>query len=217
MNLDAVHPDHAKLIRHLCGSGVLRTPAIIQAFIDIDRAKFTPAEHRAHAYEDVSIPLAPGSSMSQPSVVAFMLELLQPRPNNTVLEVGSGSGYQTALLGKLVHPHGKVFAVEVQPNMAELTRSNMEPCKLPHVSCIEGSGAHGIPEHAPFDRVVVGAAASKFPEDLRAQLAVGGRLVVPIGNETQDVVVMMRLSDQEYDEERYPGFSFVPLVGENEV
>jgi len=217
MDLNAINPGHAKLIRHLCGSGVLRTPAIIQAFIDIDRARFTPVEYRDHAYEDVTIPLGPGSTLSQPSVVAFMLELLQPRPNNSVLEVGSGSGYQTALLGKLVHPHGKVFAVEVQPNIAALTRSNLEPCKFPHVSCIEGSGVHGIPEHAPFDRIVVGAAATKFPEDLRAQLGVGGRLVVPVGGETQDVVVMMRLSEQEYDEERYPGFSFVPLVGENEI
>ena len=203
---------HAQLIRHLCGSGVLRTPAIIQAFIDVDRRNFTPDEFKDQAYEDIAITIAPGSSLSQPSTVAFMLELLQPRPNNRVLEVGAGSGYQTALLAHLVGPAGVVYAIEVQPNIASIHRANLEPCNLPHVSCIEGDGSKGIPEHAPFDRIIVAAAASHIPQDMRAQLAVGGRLVVPVGNDTQDVVVLMRLSDQEYDEERYPGFSFVPLI-----
>jgi protein-L-isoaspartate(D-aspartate) O-methyltransferase len=216
MDLSHLSPGHSQLVRHLCGSGVLRTPAIIQAFIDVDRASFTPDEHRGHAYEDVAIPLAPGASLSQPSTVAFMLELLQPRPNNSVLEVGAGSGFQTALLAHLVGPAGTVYAVELQPNVATITRSNLEPCKLPHVSCIEGDGSQGIPEHAPFDRIIVAAAATHIPEDMRAQLAVGGRLVVPVGNDTQDVVVLMRLSDQEFDEERYPGFSFSPLIEQDQ-
>lgn len=213
--LERLSPHHAKLIRHLCGSGVLRSTSLIEAFIAVDRARFVPVQQQDRSYEDTALPIGAGATISQPTTVAFMLELLAPATGQRVLDVGSGSGWQTALLAHVVGAGGHVWAIERVPEVFELGKQNLASLNLPNVTLTLGDGSLGLPAEAPFDRIVVGAGARRFPRALAAQLAVGGRLVVPVGDETQDITLLVRLSANEYDEERYPGFVFVPLVESN--
>lgn len=211
--LTCLPSEFAKLIRHLSGSGVLRTPILVQAFIKVDRAKFVPPEAKSQAYADTALAIGFGSTISQPSTVAFMLELLQPRPGQKILEVGTGSGYKTALLSEVVGHKGKVYSMEIKTELEGLAKRNMASYNFQNIELIIGDGSQGLKDQVPFDRIIVAAAARRFPEELREQLAVGGRMVLPIGSEdTQDIMVILRLSDNEYDEERYPGFTFVPLT-----
>jgi protein-L-isoaspartate(D-aspartate) O-methyltransferase len=209
--LDHLSPPHANLVRHLCGSGVLRTPALIDAFIAVDRSRFVPEEVRQRAFEDTALPIGYGATISQPTTVAFMLELLAPAAGHRVLDVGAGSCWQAALLAHVVGDTGKVFAIERVPEVCEMCRRNIGGSPS-NITITLANGSAGLPSEAPFDRIIVGAGAKHLPRALVSQLAVGGRLVVPVGDEVQDVTLVIRLSANEYDEERYPGFVFVPLV-----
>jgi len=172
-----------KLTEHLKKIGTLKTPEIIEAFLKIDRMDFVPEDERELAYLDDALPIGYGQTISQPYTVAFMLELLQPKAGQKILDIGSGSGWQSALLANIVGHGGKVFAVEIIPELSRKGRENALKYgfeKEGVLTFIEGSAFHGLPAKGPFDRIIAAAAGDKIPAEWTDELSLGGRLVAPV-------------------------------------
>lgn len=185
---------------------------VLDAMVAVPRHFFFPPDFIEVAYEDQAFPIEAGQTISQPFTVAFQSQLLEIQPGQKVLEIGTGSGYQAAVLSAM---GAEVYTVE---RIEELYRQTVEIfrlLKLP-VHCFLGDGSMGLPVHAPFDAIIVTAAAGKLAEDLREQLGVGGRLVVPVGNhDIQKMVLIRRLVENNYQRTEHGNFKFVPLVGKH--
>ncbi|HEX4341098.1 MAG TPA: protein-L-isoaspartate(D-aspartate) O-methyltransferase [Polyangiaceae bacterium] len=191
-------------------SRVVSDARVIAAFATIPRHLFVGAEEQWRAYEDRALPLFEGQTISQPSMIALMLEALAPEPGNRALEVGAGSGYAAALLSTLV---GVVDAVEIKPALVAFARQALARASVKNVVLHEADGLGGLPELAPFDRILVSAAARELPPSLVDQLAPGGRIAIPVGGaEGQTLRVGVRHEDGVRWEEQTP-CTFVPLVG----
>ena len=198
------------LITHMVNVGILRSQNVIKAFLDVDRANFILPWHKEEAYEDHPLSIGHNQTISQPTTVAFMLELLGVEPGNAILDVGSGSGWTTALLGRLVGKTGRVFGVERIPELVAFGNKNIEKYNTWNNISIAQSGKKlGLEERAPFDRILVSAAATKLPHLLVDQLKQGGVLVIPIGNAIHKIT---KLFNEEVRDETYEGFTFVPLI-----
>lgn len=197
-----------KLIKHLISNNVLESESIIGAFDKIDRADFVLEEYLHEAYEDHPLPIGFGQTISQPTTVAFMLELLQPNAGDKILDVGTGSGWTTALLASIVGPHGRIFGVEIIPELAGFGRKNLLKYNFPNAKILQSGDKVGLPAEAPFDKILVSAAGENLPEDLVAQLKIGGRMVIPIKN---SIWKIDKISDTETSKDEFPGFIFVPL------
>lgn len=208
--------DMKDLIEQLQAEGILKTPSIIRAFEKVDREGFVTPEFQGEAAVNEPLPIGYGQTISQPLTVAFMLELLQPQPGNRVLDVGAGSGWTAAVLAELVGAEGKVYAIERIPQLKKFGQENLRRAGYTNVEVMTGDGSRGLPEQAPFDRIEVAAAAKEIPHALIDQLAKGGRLVIPIGEYVQDVVLLTKdkRGRGEYREQHFPGFQFVPLITE---
>jgi protein-L-isoaspartate(D-aspartate) O-methyltransferase len=199
------------LAEHLRRSGI-RDERVIAAFARVPRELFVPARHRADADADRPLPIGFGQTISQPFVVAYMTERLRLSGRERVLEVGTGSGYQTAILAVLA---AEVFSIEIVPELAERARGVLlGALALPNVHLRTGDGAAGWPEEAPFDRVVVTAAAPLVPPALVAQLAPGGRMILPVGAEAdvQVLRILERGNDGSDLESDLLPVRFVPLT-----
>ena len=202
-----------QLIKELISEGYLKTDRIIEAFRKIKREDFLPEENKAEASVNHPLPIGHNQTISQPLTVAFMLELLQPKPDEKILDIGSGSGWQTALLAAIVGAKGKVIAIERIPELKRFGDKNISKYKFKNVETVLGDGTRGYKKFAPYDKIVVAAAAEiGIPDILLQQLKIGGRLVIPVGKYEQDMVVMNRVAKNDFQEERYPGFLFVPLI-----
>lgn len=201
-----------ELIRHLVDSGALRTPALIEAFSLIDRKDFVPREQHNIAYADHPLPIGHDATISQPTTVAFMLELLEARKGDNVLDIGAGSGWTTALLGCVVGKQGMVLGTEIVPELVEQGHQNISKYNLPQCCIDVASQQRGMPAFAPFDRILVSASANILPLDLIRQLTDHGVLVVPV----QQSILRIRRSGAEYSVEDFSGFAFVPLQDERE-
>lgn len=204
------------LINFLVQKERLRNPQIIKAFQKIDRKNFLPENQKKEAYLDQPLPIGFNQTISQPSTVAFMLELLAPQEKEKILDVGSGSGWQTALLAEIVGEQGKVYAIEIIPQLKEFGQRNIEKLKYKNVKIFCQDGSKGLPEYAPFDKIIVAASAEKkIPQALLDQLRINGRLVLPIGGiyEIQEILLIEKETDEKYKEKSFYGFRFVPLVG----
>jgi len=202
-----------ELIKKLIIDGVLKTPRLIGAFYRIGRQDFLLAEYRDQAAADHPLPTSHGQTISQPWTVAFMLELLQPGQGEKILDVGSGSGWQTALLAELVGPDGKVTAIERIPDLSRFGQANAGKYNFNNIEFICGDGTRGYKRSAPYDKIIVAAAAEiGIPDILLQQLKVGGRLVIPVGKYEQEMVMVDKISDNDFREKKFPGFQFVPLV-----
>ncbi len=183
---------------------------ILSAFASVPRHEFLSEAQRAVAYEDRALPLDEGQTVSQPSMIAIMLGELQCRAEHRVLEVGAGSGYAAAVLGQLVR---EVHAVEVRPTLAERARANLLRAGANNVRVVLADGSLGLPDAAPFDRILVSAAPSRVPDALLVQLAVGGRLAIPVGDEhAQTLVVAEKTAPDQIHWRRTVPCIFVPLV-----
>jgi protein-L-isoaspartate(D-aspartate) O-methyltransferase len=199
-----------QLVNELIARRALKTRSIISAFRRTDRQKFVHPETAAEAYGDYPLPIGFGQTISQPYTVAFMLELLAPRPGEKILDVGSGSGWTTALLAHLVGEKGRVFGVEIVPELVAFGQENLKKCKLPQAEVRPAGKTFGLPEEAPFDRILVSAASSKtVPPELLAQLKTGGTMVIPLGN---SIMRLRKTAAGKTEVEEFPGFVFVPLV-----
>lgn len=202
-----------ELIKELIEENYLKTERIINAFKKIKREDFLPPELKIEADQNNPLPIGYGQTISQPLTVAFMLELLQAARGDKILDVGSGSGWQTVLLAELVGPAGKVIAIERVPNLAKFGQTNAAKYNFQNIEFICGDGTRGFKNAAPYDKIIVAAAAEiGIPDILLQQLKVGGRLVIPVGKYEQDMVMVDKISNTDYKEKKYPGFQFVPLV-----
>ena len=174
------------------------------------RANVSSPEDARNAYGDYPLPIGEGQTISQPYIVAAMVEALAPRPEDRVLEVGAGTGYQAAILGELV---AEVWTVERHLELAEKARQVLAELGYSNVHVVQGDGSVGLPEQAPFDRILVAAAAPRIPDALVAQLAEGGRLVIPVGTRFEQQVQVVRKLGGETTITAHDPCRFVPLVG----
>lgn len=200
------------LINELISEGYLKTNRIIEAFRKIHRRDFLPENIKDDYALNIPLPIDYGQTISQPLTVAFMLELLQPKTGEKILDVGSGSGWQTALLAEIVGSEGFIYAMERIPALKDFGEKNVSRYNFKNVEFICGDGTKGYKKKAPFDKIIVAAAGLEVPEPLKKQLKIGGRLVIPVGQYEQDMVVLDKISKDEFEEKRYPGFQFVPLI-----
>ena len=187
-------------------------PRVLAALLAVPRHELVPPAERSYAYEDRPLPIGEGQTISQPYIVAVMTELLALDGSERVLEVGTGSGYQAAVLSGLGR---EVYTIEIVPELARRAAADLARLGYANVHVREGDGYRGWPEEAPFDAIVVTAAPDHVPEPLVAQLAVGGRMVVPVGGLIQDLVLVRREADGVRLEHGL-GVRFVPMTGEAE-
>ncbi len=183
---------------------------IEEAFEAVDRAKFMPANVRHLAGYDQAVPIGYGQTISQPYTVGLMLQWLDPQPGDKVMDVGSGSGWTTALLSHLVGPKGKVYAVERIPELVEFGRDNCQRFGVRNAQFSTAGDELGLPQEAPFDRILVSAAADEFPEEVMDQLKISGKLVIPIQSDILEITKTPKKNGR--DVRKHPGFVFVPLL-----
>jgi len=184
---------------------------VVEAMSRVPRELFVPEELRPMAYEDRPLPIGHGQTISAPHMVAMMCDLLDLREGMKVLEVGGGCGYHAAVMAELVGPSGHVYSVERIPELVEMARRNLERARYRNVSMILGDGTLGYSEQAPYDRISVAASAPDIPEPLKEQLRPGGRMVIPVGTYSQDLLIVTK--NHEIRVERAMGVIFVPLIG----
>ena len=198
---------------HLLGRGI-RDPEVIRAMREVPREAFVAAVETELAYEDYPLPIDDGQTISQPYIVALMTEALELSETDRVLEIGTGSGYAAAVLSRIV---ASVHTVERLGRLAASARQRLAMLGYDNVDVIEGDGTLGWPEHAPYDAIVVTAGAPEVPTPLMEQLAVGGRLVIPVGETLylQMLVRVRRVGMAEYRSEDLCPVRFVPLIGEH--
>jgi protein-L-isoaspartate(D-aspartate) O-methyltransferase len=184
---------------------------ILDAMERVPRHEFVSEQFRSSAYEDHPLPIGEEQTISQPFIVALMLQELSLRSDSTVLEIGTGSGYQTALLGEVA---GRVFSVERHESLAVEARVILERMGCRNIEIVVGDGSRGLPEHAPYDAIVVAAAAKLVPQALIEQLAEGGRMVIPIGPTELQELQLVRKINGEAVISVLDGCRFVPLVSD---
>lgn len=198
-----------ELIDSMVASGVLKNPRIIDAFETIDRKYFVPEEFEEYVYVDAPLPIGNNQTISQPTTVAFMLELLNPKDGNRILDIGSGSGWTVGLLCYLTGRHGSVLGLERIDELVQMGKKNIAKFKFDSPCSIEKSGETLGKPGEKFDRILVSASADRLPEELFDQLEIGGILVIPVQN---SIFRYQKISNEEIKKQEYPGFAFVPLI-----
>jgi protein-L-isoaspartate(D-aspartate) O-methyltransferase len=188
----------------------IRDERVLAAMFRVPRHEFVSAEHRDQVYEDHPIPIGEGQTLSQPYIVAVMLEALALDPSDTVLEIGTGSGYQTALLAELAK---QVYSVERHASLAHDARATLARLGYSNVEVALGDGSHGLAERAPFDAIVVSAAAPQIPPPLFEQMREGGRMVIPVGPAHAQELQLVRKQAGKLIVANLEGCRFVPLIG----
>jgi len=200
-----------ELTRHLIGKNALdaRVMAVMK---QVPRHKFLPADFRYLAYNNGPVPIGSGQTISQPYIVALMSDLLATKPSDVVLEIGTGSGYQAAILSKLV---AQVYSIEIIEDLALKASHRLQKLGYDNVAVRNDNGYFGWQEHAPFDGIIVTAAAPTIPQPLIDQLKVGARLVIPVGlpYAYQELMVVEKKPNGDIDTQDILGVSFVPLTG----
>lgn len=198
--------------RQLAARGV-RSARVLDAMRSVPREEFVPANVREFAYQNSPLPIGAGQTISQPYIVAFMIEALGLEGGERILEVGAGSGYAAAVLGRIAR---EVYAIERIPELAESAAAVLAKLGYVNVEIRQGDGTRGWPEHAPFDAIVVAAGGRYVPDALRRQLRIGGRLVIPVGHHDtfQELLRITRKDEEEYEQESLAAVRFVPLISD---
>ncbi len=205
-----------ELVYALKNLGYIRTSRVERAMLKVPRELFVPENVREYAYDDRPLPIGYNQTISAPSIVAHMTELLDPQPGDKILEIGTGSGYQAAILAEIVAPQGHVWSIEKIAELAEFARKNLERTGYSdRVTVIVGDGSKGYEPQAPYDKIIVTAAAPRIPEPLINQLKPGGILVAPVGPlPLQFLFIVYKRPDGKIEIVRDLEVVFVPLIGE---
>lgn len=200
-----------KMVSHQIARRGVCDPRLLDAMGEVPREEFVAEHLRAHAYDDMPLPVEAGQTISQPYIVAVMIEAAAIGPADHVLEVGVGSGYAAAVMSRLA---AHVFAIDRHEELTLLAEARMERLGYDNVSIRAGDGTQGWPEQAPFDAILVAAAGPALPAPLREQLAIGGRLVMPVGGPSeQRLVRLTRTGEDSFAQQELEAVRFVPLIG----
>ncbi len=204
---------HLAMVENQIAARGIRDNLVLGAMKNVPRELFVPERLRELAYEDNPLPIGAEQTISQPYIVAFMIEALRLEGGEKVLEVGTGSGYAAAVLACIA---GDVFTVERIGSLVKSARINLKSQGFKNIHLRHGDGTLGWPEHAPFDAIIVAAGSPQVPSTLKSQLKIGGRLVIPVGSNKsyQDLVRLTRVSESEYIKEEIADVRFVPLIGD---
>ena len=209
---DAYAAARARMVAEQIAGRGIDDRAVLRAMRLVPRERFVPRASRPYAYDDGPLPIPANQTISQPYVVATMIAALALRPTDRVLEIGAGSGYAAAVLSRIA---AEVYTVERHAELADYARERLAALGYDNVRLWQGDGTRGWPEHAPYDAIIVAAGGPAVPASLRAQLAAGGRLVMPVGrSRQQQTLVLVRRVEGRYTEERLAPVAFVPLIGE---
>ncbi|MFC1746698.1 protein-L-isoaspartate(D-aspartate) O-methyltransferase [Candidatus Riflebacteria bacterium] len=192
----------------------IKDPVLLKVMAELDRSLFVPSHSKDLAFEDTPLPIGHHQTISQPYIVAYMTELLNLKPDSRVLDIGTGSGYQTAIFAGIC-TRGKVCSIEVIPELSLQARKVLDSCNYTNIEFIIADAYKGYPQMAPYDGILVGCAAPQIPLPLKEQLANGGRLIIPVGGiyETQ-TLILVENHDGKYVEKKMEWVRFVPMVGE---
>ena len=186
-------------------------PKVLKAFQKVERHKFVLPEYLSRAYEDYPLPIDEGQTISQPYIVAFMTEALDLKPSDKVLEIGTGSGYQAAILAEICD---SVFTIEIFENLGEKAKNLFDELGYKNIFCKIGDGYKGWPEHASFDAIIVTCSPTKIPQPLQDQLAEGGRMIIPVGDSPDQSLVLLRKKNGKIKQEKILPVRFVPMIDE---
>ena len=206
-------PERAAMVQEQLAARDITNPRVLEAMGRVPRHRFVLRGYEYSAYEDRALPINEGQTISQPYIVALMTQLADPQPGDRVLDIGTGSGYQAAVLAEM---GAKVWSIEIIPELAEEAKQRLKELNYDKVEVRAGDGYRGWPEHAPFDAIILAAAAPKIPQPLLDQLAPGGKLVLPVGEDggLQDLLVLTKKEDGSIDRETVAPVAFVPMTGE---
>jgi len=201
-----------KMVEYQIAARDVRDLRVLAAMREVPRHLFIPPPYDSHAYEDSPLPIGKGQTISQPYIVAVMTELLRPSPTDTVLEIGTGSGYQSAILSLLVH---KVTTIERINEVADLAKRNLARLHAENIEIVIGDGTLGYPMNAPYNGIIITAATPRIPQPLIEQLADSGRLVAPVGGHDLQELVVLEKQGGRVTQSLHGGVRFVPLIGEH--
>ena len=204
-----IHMDKSSLLEVLKKEGI--KDEILEVLKSVKREKFVPREYRRRAYENIPLPIGNKATISQPYTVAFMLQELELKQGNKVLEIGTGSGYNAALISKLIGKKGKLYTMEIIPELAELAKKKLK--KFRNVKVLQRDGSNGLKEKAPFDRIIQTAASKSLQKALIRQLKINGIYLAPVGPSSQSQkLIKVRKTKQKIIYQSLGDFIFVPLV-----
>ena len=202
-----------RMVRFQIAGRDITDPAVLAAMGEVPREQFVLEAYRHYAYDDTPLPIPANQTISQPYIVAYMIAALGLRPEDRVLEIGTGSGYAAAILSRISR---EVHTVERHRKLADYARERLAQLGYANVWVHHGDGTRGWPEHAPYDGIIVAAGGPTVPESLREQLAVGGRMVIPVGRSRhqQNLILITRSNEETYTDEMLVPVAFVPLIGD---
>ena len=210
---DSFAAQRERMVRlQIVGRGIT-DPAVLAAMRQVPREQFVLEAHRQHAYDDTPLPIPADQTISQPYIVAYMIAALALQSDARVLEIGAGSGYAAAVLSRIA---ADVYTVERHHQLAEFAHERLARLDYTNVRIYVGDGTRGWPEHAPYDGIIVAAGGPSVPESLREQLAVGGRMVIPVGRSRhqQNLILITHPTADTYTDENLAPVAFVPLIGD---
>ncbi|MEI6539946.1 MAG: protein-L-isoaspartate(D-aspartate) O-methyltransferase [Planctomycetota bacterium] len=197
---------------HIEGEGITN-PAVLRAMGAVPRHEFVPSAQKARAYEDLALPIGHQQTISPPYIVAYMTNELDPQPDDRVLEIGTGSGYQASVLAQIVK---EVYTIEIVSALSKQAEKRMQDLGYTNVHCLDGDGFKGWPEHAPYDKIIVTCSPENIPQLLIEQLKEGGRMIIPVGERYQQSFHLLVKEDGKLKDERLASTLFVPMTGESE-
>lgn len=203
-------PQRAEMVEKQLRRRGIKDGAVLGAMLEVPRHEFVPLELRVRAYEDAPLPIGSGQTISQPYIVAAMTAALHLQPQHRVLEIGTGCGYQAAVLSRLAR---EVFTIERQPELASAASEKLSQLGYSNVHVHCGDGTFGLPDFAPFDAILVAAAAPSVPKPLLAQLSEGGRMIIPVGDADNQELQLIEKRAESFPARMLEGCRFVPLVG----
>ncbi len=197
--------------RHLKGRDI-HDENVLKAMQETDRTLFVPEDMKEHAYDDTPLPIGKGQTISQPYIVAYMAQMLDLDENDKVLEVGSGCGYNAAVMSHMV---SHVYSLEIIEWLAELAKENLSKAGINNVTVRHGSGYDGWPEKGPFDKIALTAATPSIPDTLKEQLKIGGKILAPVADTYQKLMILEKTGENDFKEHDLIHVRFVPMTGDD--